>query len=231
MDELLRVYIVEDDEKIAEILRIELERYSYKVFIAMNYTDIKSEFVEIGPDLVLMDVNLPRFDGFYWCRQIRTISKVPIIFISARTMDLDQVRAIENGADDFIVKPFSLELALAKIKSVLRRAYGEYAFGGSSNVIQLRGLLLNRNQNTISYKGQTIELSPKEFGLLATLVENVDQIVNRETLLLALWDDTDFVDDNTLTVNVTRLRKRLEGLGLNGVIETKRGQGYRFVLP
>lgn len=229
MKEQFQIYLVEDDDKIAEILTEELERYSYQVLRAEDYSNIKSEFISFEPDLLLLDINLPRFDGYYWCRQIRTISKVPIIFISARSGDLDQVRAIENGADDFIVKPFNLELAMAKIRSALRRTYGEYATIGSSNVLEVKGLFINRNQNTISYQGKAMELSPKEFGLLVTLAEKAGEIVSREELLLSLWDDTEFVDDNTLTVNVTRVRRRLEDLGLRDVIETKRGQGYRLI--
>ncbi len=224
-----KIFLVEDDDKIANILKEELERYSYLVYRAEEYNHIKTEFLAYSPDLVVLDINLPRFDGYYWCRQIRTISKIPILIISARSNELDQVRAIENGADDFIVKPFNLELAMAKIRSALRRSYGEYAKGGSNNILQIKGVYLNRNQNTITFKNKAIELSPKEFGLLSTLFENAGEIVTREDLLLAIWDDTEFVDDNTLTVNVTRVRKKLEEIGLIDVIETKRGQGYKLV--
>lgn len=230
MEKKFRIFIVEDDEKIANILKDELQRYFYIAYIAKDYANIKREFLEFNPDLVILDINLPRYDGYYWCRQIRTVSKVPIIFISARSGDIDQVRAIENGADDFIVKPFNLELAMAKIKGILRRAYGEYAIATSSDVLEIKGLFLNRNQNTVTYKDKTEELSPKEFGLLVALAQNEGSIVSREELLLAIWDDTDFVDDNTLSVNVTRLRKRLEDIGLKNVIETKRGLGYKLVL-
>lgn len=230
MEKKFRIFIVEDDEKIAKILKDELQRYFYIAYIAKDYANIKREFLEFNPDLVILDINLPRYDGYYWCRQIRTVSKVPIIFISARSGDIDQVRAIENGADDFIVKPFNLELAMAKIKGILRRAYGEYAIATSSDVLEIKGLFLNRNQNTVTYKDKTEELSPKEFGLLVALAQNEGSIVSREELLLAIWDDTDFVDDNTLSVNVTRLRKRLEDIGLKNVIETKRGLGYKLVL-
>lgn len=230
MEKKFRIFIVEDDEKIANILKDELQRYFYIAYIAKDYANIKGEFLEFNPDLVILDINLPRYDGYYWCRQIRTVSKVPIIFISARSGDIDQVRAIENGADDFIVKPFNLELAMAKIKSILRRAYGEYAIATSSDVLEIKGLFLNRNQNTVTYKDKSEELSPKEFGILVALAQNEGSIVSREELLLAIWDDTDFVDDNTLSVNVTRLRKRLEDIGLKNVIETKRGLGYKLVL-
>ena len=191
---------------------------------------MKEEFVACRPDVVLLDINLPRYDGFYWCRQLRTISKVPIIFISARSDDFDQVRALENGGDDYITKPFNLELAVAKIQSVIRRTYGEYALGGEAVVLRAGELWLDKSQNRAHYKGNEVELTPKEFRLLCCLAERHGQIVERDHLLEALWDDVDFVDDNTLTVNVTRLRRRLAELGLDNVIETKRGQGYRLVV-
>jgi len=225
-----RVMIVEDDAKIAAILAAELDRYGYDVILAQDYAKIKEEFVAARPDLVLLDVNLPRYDGFYWCRQIRTVSRVPILFISARADQMDQVRAIEHGADDYITKPFNLELALAKVGAAIRRAYGEYAMARDPDVLSAGGLLLDRATNRVSRGDRAVELSPKEFRLLWCLAERAGEIVAREELLEALWDDADFVDDNTLTVNVTRVRRRLEELGLVNVIETKRGQGYCLAL-
>ncbi|MGE5481645.1 MAG: response regulator transcription factor [Bacteroidota bacterium] len=224
------VMIVEDDAKIAAILGEELERYGHKASLARDFGRIKEEFVRLEPDLVLLDINLPRFDGYYWCRQIRTVSKVPIVFISARDDDIDQVRALENGGDDYITKPFTLELVLAKVNSILRRTYGEYALGHALQVLRAGEMLLNRSTNRVARGGKEIELTPKEFRLLWLLAERAGEIVGREELLEALWDDTEFVDDNTLTVNVARVRRRLEELGLPSAIETKRGQGYRFNL-
>lgn len=229
-EQTYHVMLVEDDEKIARILSDELLRYGYTVTPAQNLGHVKEEFLRIKPDLVLMDINLPRFDGFYWCRQIRLLSKVPILFISARAGEIDQVRALENGGDDYIIKPFNLELVLAKVKSAIRRAYGEYAVNRESEVAGAGGLLLHKGQNCVSYDGKELELSPTEFKLLWCLVERAGEIVDREDLLEALWDDVTFVDDNTLTVNVARVRRRLEELGLGDVIETKRGQGYRLHL-
>lgn len=223
--------IVEDDPKIAGILGEELARFEYEVSYVDDPTRVKEVFVRMKPDLVLLDINLPRYDGFYLCRQLRTISKVPIIFVSARSHDLDQVRALENGGDDYITKPFNLELALAKVESAIRRAYGEYAIGRESDLISVNGLLLHRGRSRVSLHDREVELTPKEFRLLLCLVERHGEIVEREALLDALWDDVDFVDDNTLTVNVARLRRRLLELGLVDAIETKRGQGYRLVLP
>ncbi|MCT8976397.1 response regulator transcription factor [Clostridium sp. CX1] len=226
---MYNIMIVEDDKKITELIKRTLERYGYKAYAVEDFSNIKEEFIKSNSDLVLMDINLPFYDGFYWCRDIRTVSNIPIIFISARNSDMDQVMAIENGADDYITKPFSYDLLLAKIKGVIRRVYGSYA-ENSSEVYEVRGLFLHINQNIVEFNRKRIELSKKEFQLLYTLIRNVDKIVSRETLLEVLWNDTDFVDDNTLSVNITRLRKRLEDIEIKDAIETKRGQGYRLVV-
>jgi two-component system, OmpR family, response regulator len=222
------IMLVEDDPKIAAILCDELERNGYTVGAARDYRRVKEEFLALLPDLVLLDINLPHYDGFYWCRQIRTVSRAPIIFISARSEEIDQVRALESGGDDYIPKPFNLELALARVRSALRRAYGEYATTPDPETLRAGSLALNKGRNLVRYAGQEAELTPKEFRLLLCLAERLGQIVTREALLEALWDDMDFVDDNTLTVNVTRVRRRLADLGLVDAIETKRGQGYRL---
>ena len=218
------IMIIEDDKKITELIEKTLVRYGYKTYVVEDFSNIKGEFIKNNPSLVLLDINLPFYDGFYWCRDIRTVSNVPIIFISARNSDMDQVMAIENGGDDYIAKPFSYDLLLAKIKGVIRRTYGSYA--ESNEVQEVNGLLLHSNQNIVELHEKKIELSKKEFQLLHALLKNLNKIVSRETLLEILWNDTDFVDDNTLSVNITRLRKRLEELGITGAIETKRSQGY-----
>ncbi|QDI92242.1 response regulator transcription factor [Salicibibacter halophilus] len=224
------VFIVEDDDKIAKILRDHLRRYGYFVDKSRHLHAIKEEFAEIKPDLVLLDINLPYYDGYYWCRQIRTLSNVPVIFISARTDDMDQVMAIENGGDDYITKPFHLDVVLAKIKSVLRRTYGEYAqeSGMEGQTRALANLFIFPDKNELEYQAQRIELSKKEFTLFQKLSDSHDCIVNRDDLLEALWDEIDFVDDNTLSVNINRLRKRLQELNIHGAIQTIRGQGYRL---
>lgn len=224
-----RIMIVEDDDKIADILKQYIEKYQYEVFHATDYNGIKGEFLQGKPDLVLLDINLPQYDGFYWCRQIRTVSNVPILFISARVGEMDQVMAIENGGDDYITKPFSLDVVMAKIKSALRRAYGEYAGQADhQDLTHVSGLALDSTKNAIEWNEQMVFLSQKEFQLLLRLAEKKEQIVTREELLEVLWDDVSFVDDNTLTVNVTRVRKKLEDLGIKKAIETVRGQGYRL---
>ncbi|EJO5346362.1 response regulator transcription factor [Clostridium botulinum] len=222
------IMIIEDDKKMAKLIKNHLQRYGYKTFLTEDFSNIKDEFLEYKPDLVLMDINLPFFDGFYWCSHIRSYSNVPIIFISARDSDMDQVMAIENGGDDFITKPFSYYVLLAKIKGVLRRVYGSYA-KNDTDYLKIGDLILYTNKNILEFKGKKTELSKNEFSLLLYLLKNINKIVSRDTLLEILWNDTDFIDDNTLSVNVTRLRKRLEEVGITNAIETKRGQGYMLV--
>jgi len=226
---MYKVLIIEDDEKLRNLIRDGLIRYNYDVSTVKDYSNVKREFIKEAPHLVLMDINLPNYDGFFWCREIRSISKVPIIFISARFSDMDQVLAIENGGDDYIVKPFSFDLLMAKIKGVMRRAYGEYAENTSKDVLEVEGLYLYPGQNIIEWNQKKVELSKKEFALLNILIKNLDNIVIREKLLEELWDDMDFVDDNTLSVNIARLRKRLEDIGIYDAIVTKRGQGYSMI--
>lgn len=226
---MYKIMIIEDDKKLQELVRGHLEKYGYQTSIVEDFSNIKKEFIQNNPNLVLMDINLPYYDGFYWCRDIRTVSKVPIIFISARGSDMDQVMAIENGGDDYITKPFSYDLLIVKIKGVIRRAYGEYSENGRNEVFEVDGLYLYIHQNIAEYNDKKLEFSSKEFLLLYSLLKNVNKIVTREELLEILWNDIDFVDDNTLSVNITRLRKRLEEMGIKDAIETKRGQGYRMV--
>lgn len=226
---MYKIFIIEDDEKLVRLIEDRLKRYGYSVARVKDYSNIKGEFIKEKPHLVLLDINLPNFDGFFWCRELRSISKVPIIFLSARFSDMDQVMAIENGGDDYIIKPFSFDLLLAKVKSAIRRVYGEYAKNNSKDIYEVDGVYLYKSQNTVEWQGKRIELSKKEFALLYILITNLNEIVSRETLLEQLWDDIDFVDDNTLSVNIARLRKRLEEIGIYDAIQTKRGQGYSMV--
>lgn len=227
---MYRIMIVEDDEKLARLLGEELGRYGYEAVWVDGRGDVREAFALHKPDLVLLDVNLPRFDGYHWCRELRKVTSVPIVFLSARSDALDQVRALENGGDDYITKPFNLELAIAKVQSVLRRAYGEYSRPREPDLLQAGPLLLDRGTNRVRLGEREVELAPKEFRLLWLLAEGGGRIVGRDELFEALWDDVDFVDDNTLTVNVARLRRRLAELGLERAIETKRGQGYRLAV-
>lgn len=236
---MYRVFIVEDDGKIAAILKNKMEQYGYAAGTASDFRDLLPELETFGPQLVLLDINLPYFDGYYWCRQIRSRSNVPIIFISARAGEMDQVMAIENGGDDYITKPIQLELLMAKVRSVLRRTYGEYAITEGRDIgespegsmeLSTGGLRLLMSRNELEWEGKRVELTKNEGLLAECLMRRPGHIVAREALLEALWDDVQFVDDNTLTVNVTRLRKKLEELGLTKAIETIRGQGYKLSL-
>ncbi|GAA0116989.1 response regulator transcription factor [Clostridium senegalense] len=226
---MYNIMLVEDDVKLGTLMKNHIEKYGYEVCVVNDFLNIKGEFIKNDPQIVLMDINLPFYDGFYWCRDIRTLSNVPIIFISSRESDMDQVMAIENGGDDYITKPFSYDLLMAKIKSVIRRVYGRYSESTNNEMFEVNGLFIYINQNVVEFNKKNIELSKKEFQLLYCLLKNVNKIVSRETLLEVLWNDVDFVDDNTLSVNITRLRKRLEELDIIDVIETKRGQGYRII--
>lgn len=221
------ILLIEDDEKISEIVDDHLKRFGYVTYLLQDFRKINDEVESIHPHLILLDINLPYFDGFYWCRQIRAKSNVPIIFISARTGDMDQVLAIENGGDDYITKPFHIDVAMAKIKSVLRRTYGEYAVQ-EQEYVSVNGLLLFPTQHAMQWKGLKVELTKNEYNLLECLVKKPNQYVTREELLEALWDEIAFVDDNTLTVNVKRVRKKLEELDIKQAIVTKRGYGYSF---
>ncbi|SFM44898.1 two-component system, OmpR family, response regulator YxdJ [Gracilibacillus orientalis] len=223
-----RIYIVEDDPKIRDILTDYLQKYDYDIASVNDFDQIQEEFQDYQPHLVLLDINLPRFDGFYWCRKIRAVSNCPIIFISARDSGMDQVMAIENGADDYITKPFQLEVVLAKIKSLMRRVYGEYRTDKNSQVIDVSGLQLDNSTFTLSFQDKQCLLTKKECLLAKAFLTQVEKIVSREYLLERLWDDQDFVDDNTLSVNITRVRKKLADLGIEGALKTIRGAGYKL---
>ena len=220
-----KIFIVEDDEKLRAITGEYLQRYGYSIHFVENFKNVIEEFHQLEPHLVLLDINLPYFDGFQLCRAFRKDSHIPIIFTSARSSDFDQVRALEMGADDYLTKPFSLELLLAKVQASLRRTYGEYS-SGKESVLSVDSLKLDTSSFTLSRNNITLELSKNELKLLKKLMESPGEVVSRESLLEELWDDTLFVDDNTLTVNVSRGKKRLRDLGLDNAIKTKRGVGY-----
>lgn len=223
-----RIMIVEDDYKIAQHLLLHMEKYGYTVFVPEKFNNILAEFESFQPDLVFMDINLPHFDGFYWCRQIRTESTCPIIFISARTGEMDQVRALENGADDYITKPFHPDVVVAKVRSHLRRAYGEYSLKQQERVLDIDGLKLYPERLELCFLDNLIKLTKNERDIIEYLMERYPRIAGREDLLMKLWDDELYVDENTLNVNVTRVRKKFQELGISEAIETVRGAGYRL---
>lgn len=223
---MYKIMIVEDDPKIAGLLQSHIQKYGDEGLIVEDFEHILDEFQAAEPHIVLLDINLPSFDGYYWCRQIRLVSTCPIIFISARSEKMDQVMALENGGDDYITKPFHYEIVMAKIRSQLRRVYGDYAASGERTVEQ-SGLVLYPERMELKLGGNSISLTKKETILIETLLERSPRIVSREIILDKLWDDT-FVDDNTLSVNITRVRKRLSELGIGEALETVRGSGYRL---
>ncbi|MFC7688216.1 response regulator transcription factor [Ureibacillus sp. GCM10028918] len=228
--ETTRIFIVEDDQKIASLLADTLRKYQYEVEIVKSFEGIVEESVAFAPHLILLDINLPSYDGYYWCRQLRQHTKCPIIFISARSGEMDQIFALENGGDDFITKPFNYEIVLAKIRSHLRRTYGEYSSRQEERTISLGQLTLYLERMELHKKDIEIPLQKKECIILDLLMGQAPKVVSREKLLEELWDDQAFVDENTLNVNMTRVRKKLADYGVHSVVETVRGAGYRFVL-
>lgn len=224
-----RIFIVEDDRKIAQLLADTLQKYQYDVAIIEDFDRVTEECLAFDPHLILLDINLPSYDGYYWCRQLRTHTTCPILFISARSGDMDQVFALENGGDDFITKPFHYEIVLAKIRSHLRRSFGEYAPSQSERTVKIGTLCLYVERMEMHIGEETVPLQKKECVILELLMEASPKVVSRERLLEELWDDQSFVDENTLNVNMTRVRKKLADYNIKSSIETVRGAGYRFV--
>ena len=221
---MFKIMIVEDDQKMRQIILESIVIWGFEGCYAQNFNNVFDEFVKYDPDLVLMDINLTAYDGFYWCGKIREISKVPIIFISSRNTNMDIIMAVNMGGDDFIQKPFSLEVLMAKINALLRRTYN-YA-NTISNVIEHNGVVLDLRESSVRFQDRKLELTKNEFKILHILMKDKGKIVSRDEIMRALWEDESFVDDNTLTVNINRLRKKLEDLGLSEFIQTKKGQGY-----
>lgn len=220
---MFRIMIVEDDDQIRSIVADALRKWQFEVIETVAFDDILSEFKARQPHLVLLDVNLPVYDGFYWCQQIRAVSKVPIIFLSSRNQNMDVIMAINMGGDDFIQKPFDLGVLVAKVSALLRR---NYTYQDENLQLSHRQLVLHLSSSTVQYQDQTAELSRNESIIMQTMMRNLGRIVSRDELMQALWNDEQFVDDNTLTVNVNRLRRKLAGLGLEEFISTRKGLGY-----
>ena len=223
-----KIMIVEDDRKIAEYLCSYIEKYGYEVTIAKDFDKIMSTFRDVAPNLLLLDINLPSYDGYYWCRQIRKESICPVIFISARTGEMDQIMALENGGDDFITKPFHPDIVMAKIRSQLRRAYGEYAAKYEERVLSQDGLSLFPERLELRFQNKMTPLTKKETDIIESLMERYPRVAGREDLLAKLWDDQAYVDENTLNVNIARVRKKFQELGIEDAVETVRGAGYRL---
>ncbi|MDD2959171.1 MAG: response regulator transcription factor [Lachnospiraceae bacterium] len=220
---MYRILIVEDDRGIAEAIQEQAGMWDLEARCAEDFRNIMAEFAEYDPHLVLMDISLPFFNGYHWCSEIRRVSKVPIIFISSASDNMNIVMAMNLGADDFIAKPFDQSVLIAKMQAMLRRTY---AFGASVSVLEHRGALLNTADDTLTYGGEQILLTKNEYRILLILMENKGKVVSREKLMEQLWKSDSFIDENTLTVNVGRLRKKLDAAGLGEFITTKFGVGY-----
>lgn len=224
MFNLYKIFVVEDDEIIALTVKKHLEVWGYEVACASNFKDILHEFAEFEPHLVFMDINLPVHNGYYWCGEIRKISKVPIVFISSASDNMNIVMAMNMGGDDFITKPFDLDVLVAKVQAMLRRSYD---FQGQTNILEHKSAILDLSEASVIYNGKKASLTKNEFKILQVLMENNSKIVSRSHLMEKLWESDNYVDENTLSVNVNRLRKTLENIGLQDFIITKKGIGYK----
>lgn len=220
---MYKIAIIEDAEIIRNELKTYLTKYGYEVFTPTNFENIFNYIESIKPDLILLDINLPVFDGYYICKELRKKSSVPIIIVTSRDNDVDELMSMNLGADDFIAKPYNTQILLARISAILKRIYGK---DSTSHILSYKGLNLNLSNGTINYKNNSIDLTKNEIRIISYLIKNKGNIVSREDLMDYLWNSDIFVDDNTLSVNITRLRKKLEELGLKNIIETRRGLGY-----
>lgn len=221
---MFRVMIVEDDFKIREFISENLEKWGYEVFALEDLNEVLNAFIDYKPHIIIMDINLPSFDGYYWCSKIREVSKVPIIFISSRDSNMDVIMAINMGGDDFVQKPFSMEILLAKVNALIRRTYSYTNI--EADVMEHNGVILNLKDNSLTYKDGKADLTKNEFEIIYILMKNHGRVIDRDKIMKSLWEDESFVDDNTLTVNINRLRKKLSSLKLDDLIETRKGQGY-----
>lgn len=222
---MYKIFVIEDDCVISSEIQSHLQKWGYEVKVTDDFSDIMSQFSKYAPQLVLMDIVLPFYNGYYWCSEIRKVSKVPIIFLSSAGDNMNIVMAMNMGGDDFITKPFDLEVLSAKVQAMLRRSY---AFQSQTSLLEYKGAILNISDASLWYQDKKVELTKNEFKILQILFENVGNTVSREQIMKRLWDNECFVDDNTLTVNMTRMRKKLEEMGIINLIQTKKGMGYKI---
>ncbi|MGG0664585.1 response regulator transcription factor [Viridibacillus arvi] len=227
MDDKFNIMIVEDEQKISQMIEENLIKWGYDVFSVKDFQKVEEEYLSVKPHLVLLDINLPYYDGFYWCEKIRKYSNVPIIFVSSRNEKMDIMMAINMGGDDFIQKPFSMEILVTKINAIVRRTYTYLS--PNLDVLKHNELTLNLKNSTVMFGEKESELTKNEFKILTVLFENKQEIISRDTLMRALWEDESFIDDNTLTVNINRLRRKLTEMGVEDYIQTKKGQGYILI--
>ncbi|MFR5857836.1 MAG: response regulator transcription factor [Clostridia bacterium] len=220
---MYKILIVEDDKTIANAVKKHVETWGYQAYATQNFQNVMEDFAREHPQLVILDITLPFYNGYHWCSEIRKVSKVPILFLSSAADNMNIIMAMQMGGDDFVAKPFDLTVLTAKIQALLRRSYD---FAGQTRIMEHCGVILNLADATLLYEGETLELSKNEYRIILTLLERTGSVVSRETLMEKLWATDSFVDENTLTVNVARLRKRLAGIGLSDFIETRKGLGY-----
>ena len=220
---MYRIFLVEDDRAIADAIAAQTALWDMETVCVQDFRKILAEFSACAPHLVLLDISLPFFDGYHWCREIRAVSKVPVIFISSAADNMNIIMAMNLGADDFIAKPFDQSVLMAKMGALLRRTYD---FGGAVSVLEHRGALFSTGDGALTYQGRRIELTKNENRILLALMQSKGRTVSREKLMELLWESDEFVDDNTLTVNVGRLRRKLDAAGLPDFIATKHGEGY-----
>ena len=219
----MKILIVEDDPAIAGVVRSQVDAWGYEGAVVEDFQNVLEQFLQWKPQMVLLDISLPFYDGYYWCRKIREVSQVPVIFISSAADNMNVVMAVNMGADDFIAKPFDLQVLMAKIQAVMRRAYD---FGNQIHWLEHKGAVLNTEDTSLHYRGERLELTKNDYRILQTLMENKGKVVSRDVLMTRLWETDSYIDENTLTVNVARLRRKLSSLGLSGFIQTKKGMGY-----
>lgn len=220
---MYKIMVIEDDLTIAKAIKAHLSKWDYDVIYITDFKNIIEQFIRFDPQIVLLDIMLPFYNGFYWCSEIRKISKVPVMFISSASDNMNIVMAMNMGGDDFIAKPFDLNVLTAKLGALIRRTY---SMRGQINIIEHNGVVLNLSDTTLTYKNQKIELTKNDYKILQLLMESVGKVVSREEIMCRLWESDNFIDDNTLTVNMARLRKKLSEIGLENFIVTKKGIGY-----
>ena len=220
---MYKILLIEDDIDLAKESALALQKWGFKVHLIDNFENIIEEFIDKKPEVVLLDVNLPLYNGFYWCEKIREISKTPIIFLSSRDSDMDLIMGINNGGDDYITKPFSIDVLVTKINAIIRRVYN---YNKSNNILSYKDLMFDVEKGTIKHNDKSIELTKNEIKIFTLLLKNKDKVVSRESLMMSLWDSDEFVTDNALTVNINRLRSKIKELGIEDFIKTKKGIGY-----
>lgn len=222
---MYRIFIVEDDEIISCKVASELKNWGFDAALCDDFRNVTEEVIRFDPHLIIMDISLPFFNGYHWCSQIRRFSKVPLMFLSSAGDDMNIVMAINMGGDDFVSKPFDMQLLLAKVQALLRRSY-DFNANTNSNVFEHKGMIFDSSSCTITFGDTKTELSKNENRILSVLLENKGSVVSRDTLMNKLWETDSFIDENTLSVNVARLRKTLSSAGINDMIKTKKGIGY-----